>query len=199
MQLSIREGEEVKRIIALGIIFANLAFLGLLFYPSTNSSTEIKKAEFEPIEKEIKPSKEIDAQEIMDKLVRESKDERIQGFEITYDEAQMLMKIAMAEAGGDGVEGKAMVMAVILNRVEDDRFPDSIKGVIFQEHEFSPITDGRYYNAEPDVECHLALAEIEMGEYYTIDALYFENADKSWQQSNCEYLGTVGHHRFYKN
>ena len=189
----------MKKIIAWGLIFANLAFLGLLFYKTTNSSTENKKVEFEHIEKEIKPSKAVDAQEIMDKLVKTSKDERIQGFEITYDEAQMLMKIAMAEAGGDGVEGKAMVMAVILNRVEDDRFPDSIKGVIFQEHQFSPITDGRYYDAEPDVECHLALAQIEMGEYYTVDALYFENASANWQASNCKYLGTIGHHRFYCN
>ena len=59
------------------------------------------------------------------------------GFEITYDEAQMLMKLAMAEAESDGVVGRAMVMAVVLNRVEDDRFPDSIEGVIFQEHQFS--------------------------------------------------------------
>lgn len=199
MWLYNQEGGEVKRVLAWGIIFAYLAFLGVLFYSAVNSSTEIKEVEFEPIEKQIKPSKEINTQEIMDELVTESQEERIKGFEITYDEAQMLMKIAMAEAESDGIQGKAMVMAVILNRVEDDRFPDSIKGVIFQEHQFSPITDGRYYNAEPDVECHLALAEIEMGEYYTIDALYFENADKSWQQSKCEYLGTIGHHRFYKN
>ena len=189
----------MKRVIAWGLIFANLVFLGLLFYQTTNSSTEIKKAEFEPIEKEIKPSKEIDAQEIMDKLVRESKDERIQGFEITYDEAQMLMKIAQAEAGGDGKDGMAMVMAVVLNRVNDDRFPDSIEKVIFQDGQFSPISDGRYYKAEPDDECHLALAEIEMGNYDNVDALYFENASESWQSCNCIYLGTVGHHRFYKN
>lgn len=145
----------------------------------------------------------IDAQIIMDKLVTESQVENIKGFEITYEEAQMLMKIAMAEAEADGIEGKAMVMAVVLNRVADDRFPDSIEGVIFQKYngkyQFSPIGDGRYYTAEPDVECHLALAEIERGEYYGVDALYFENADSSWQAENCEYLGTVGHHRFYKN
>ena len=189
----------MKRVIAWGIIFAYLAFLGVLFYPVVNSSTEIKEVKFEPIEKQIEPSKEINAQEIMDELVTESQEERIKGFEITYDEAQMLMKIAMAEAESDGIQGKAMVMAVVLNRVEDDRFPDSIEEVIFQEHQFSPIADGRYEKAEPDVECHLALAEIERGEYDTVDALYFENASQSWQASNCEYLGTVGHHRFYKN
>ena len=108
------------------------------------------------------------------------------------------MKIAMAEAGGDGKHGMAMVMAVVLNRVNNENFPNSIEEVIFQEHQFSPIADGRYEKAEPDVECHLALAEIERGEYDTVDALYFENASDSWQASNCEYLGTVGHHRFYK-
>lgn len=188
----------MKRVMAWGIIFAYLAFLGILFYPVTNPPSEIKKVEFEPIEKQMEPYKEVNAQEIMNNLVKESPEERIKGFEITYDEAQMLMKIAMAEAEGDGTQGKAMVMAVVLNRVKDDRFPDNIEAVIFQEHQFSPIADGRYKKAEPDAECHLALAEIERGEYDTVDALYFENASESWQSKNCEYLGTVGHHRFYK-
>lgn len=172
-----------------GIIFVLTALFSffnntLIIYPMEN-----KKLKLEPL----------DAQIIMDNLVRASEEKRIQGFEITYDEAQMLMKIAMAEAEADGTHGKAMVMAVVLNRVNDDRFPDSIEGVIFQDGEFSPISDGRYYDAEPDIECHLALAQIEMGEYDTVDALYFENAGDCWQSNNCEYLGTVGHHKFYKN
>lgn len=198
MWLYNQEGGEVKRVIAWGIIFAYLAFLGILIYPLANSSPKIKQVEFEPIEEQKKACKEITAQEMMDNLVTESTEHRIRGFEITYDEAQMLMKIAQAEAGGDGKDGMAMVMAVVLNRVEDERFPDSIEGVIFQEHQFSPIKDGRYYEAEPDAECHMALAEIERGEYDTVDALYFENASESWQSKNCVYLGSVGHHRFYK-
>lgn len=189
----------MKKVLAWGIIFAYLAILGLLLFPVTNTPYEIKKVKFEPIEKQIEAHEEISAQEIMDELVTESKEERIKGFEITYDEAQMLMKIAQAEAGGDGKDGMAMVMAVILNRVSDDRFPDSIEGVIFQEGQFSAIADGRYYTAEPDINCHLALSEIERGEFDIIDALYFENAGSCWQSNNCEYLGTIGHHRFYKN
>lgn len=112
------------------------------------------------------------------------------------------MKVAQAEAGIDGREGMAMIMAVVLNRLKDERFPNDIEGVIFHiykgHYQFSTIADGKYYDAIPDIECHLALADIEMGEYDTVDAIYFENAEQSWQQSNCEYLGTVGHHRFYK-
>ena len=186
----------MKRVLVWGIFFVISCLFEIFNRPMVNNPIEIKTVKFEAIE----PQKTIDAQGIMDELVKESQDEHRQGdMGITYEEAQMLMKIAMAEAESDGVEGKAMVMAVILNRVNDDRFPDSIEGVIFQEGQFSPIADGRYKKAVPDVECNLALAEIEMGEYNTVDALYFENAGSCWQSKNCIYLGTVGHHKFYKN
>lgn len=188
----------MKKVLVWGIIFVYLAFIGILFYIATNSSTKEIKVEFEPIEQQKEVYEEVTEQKIMDNLVTKTTEHRIRGFEITYDEAQMLMKIAQAEAEIDGKDGMAMVMAVVLNRVEDDRFPDSIEGVIFQEHQFSPISDGRYYTSEPDAECHMALAEIEKGEYDTVEAIYFENAEESWQSKNCEYLGTVGHHRFYK-
>lgn len=186
----------MKRVLVWGFIFAYLAFLGFLFYSMINEPSEIKKVEFEPIEKQMRVYNE---QEIMDNLVMESQEVPQNDSGITYDEAQMLMKIAMAEAESDGIEGKAMVMAVILNRVNDDRFPDTIEGVIFQDHQFSPIKDGRYEKAEPDIECHLALAEIEKGNYSDVEALYFENASDSWQARNCKYLYTIGHHRFYTN
>ena len=60
------------------------------------------------------------------------------------EDAYLLEKIAMAEAEGEGVEGKALVMLVVLNRVWSDRFPDTIEEVIFQRSssgvlQFSPM------------------------------------------------------------
>ena len=49
------------------------------------------------------------------------------------EDAYLLEKIAMAEAEGEGVEGKALVMLVVLNRVWSDRFPDTIEEVIFRD------------------------------------------------------------------
>lgn len=180
-----------KRII--GEIIILTALFSIFTIKVIDLPTEEIKVEYEALNDE-KP----DTQEIMDKLVKESEAVNMNDAEITYDEAQMLMKMAMAEAEGDGVEGKAMVMAVIMNRVKDKRFPNTIKEVIYQNRQFSPIKDGRYDKAVPDNECHLALAEIEQGKYDDIEALYFENASNSWQASNCEYLYTIGHHRFYK-
>ncbi len=184
----------MKRVLGmLGVLFF-LAFMAVISVFNTQageySENEIK-VEFEPL----------DAQMMMDIIVRETETGTLErpDEEMTFEEAQELMKIAMAEAESDGIEGKAMVMAVVLNRVKDERFPNTVHDVIFQEKQFSPISDGRYYRVTPDVECHLALAEIEKGTYSHIDALYFENASASWQAKNCEYLYTVGHHRFYKN
>ena len=118
----------------------------------------------------------------------------------TYEEAQMLMKLAYAEAGVDGQEGMAAVMMVVVNRVADPNFPNSIKEVIFQKNpvQFSSTVDGNYDKADPDSDCHLALAGVEAGNYNYIQAIYFENAKSSWQSKKCEYLYTIGHHRFYK-
>ena len=187
----------MKRVLGMGIFLCFMRLFWLFNNPVIISPDEDIKPKFEPLEEQMSisdkyPPAEEFAIEYETGIITNTID-------IDYDDAQMLMKIAMAEAEGDGIEGKAMVMAVIMNRVKDDRFPDTIEGVIFQEHQCSPIKDGRYEKAEPDIECHLALAEIEMGNYSDIEALYFENAQESWQQNNCEYLYTVGHHRFYKN
>ena len=43
----------------------------------------------------------------------------------------MLLKLAMAEAEGESTEGKALVIRVVLNRVQSEDFPGSVEEVIF--------------------------------------------------------------------
>lgn len=63
------------------------------------------------------------------------------------EDAEILLKIAMAEAEGESVEGKALVMLVVLNRVWSEGFPDSISEVVFQDGQFTPTEEGgRYWN-----------------------------------------------------
>lgn len=116
------------------------------------------------------------------------------------EESRMLMKIAMAEAEGESVEGKALVMLVVLNGVWSDDFPDTIEEVIFQPKQFSPVTEGgRYYTTEPDSECYEALELVMGGWDESRGALYFESCEKSsWHSENLEYLYQVGNHKFYR-
>ena len=64
--------------------------------------------------------------------------------QITEEEQLLLMKIAQAEAGNQGEEGMWLVMSVIMNRVDSPDFPDSIKEVIFQDYQFTSVTDDNY-------------------------------------------------------
>lgn len=125
------------------------------------------------------------------------------------DESYLLAKIAMAEAEGEGVEGKAMVIMVVLNRVWAEGFPGTIEDVIFEYSEekdiyqFSPVAPGgRWWTTEPDEECWEALRLIMVEKWDESEgALYFEatyNGEETWHSKNLGYIKTVGNHNFYK-
>lgn len=80
--------------------------------------------------------------------------------EIHEDELQMLAILVMAEAGNQDFKGKRLVVDVVLNRVDDSRWPDTISEVINQKGQFSPMTDGGFERAAQTVtqECFDAVS-----------------------------------------
>lgn len=136
----------------------------------------------------------------LDYLTGEIYHETENGLEIGAEDTQMLKQIAMAEAEGEGIYGKALVMGVVLNRMRSDEFPDTVEGVIFQSQQFSVVLDGgRYYSVIPDQECAEALELIESGWDETEGAMYFESCGgDSWHSRNLELLYQYGNHRFYR-
>lgn len=81
----------------------------------------------------------------------------IHSMDFDANDAYLLEKIAMAEAESEDTEGKALVMLVVLNRVWDTRFPDTIEEVIMQDGAFTPVSNGRYDKVEPDADCMKAM------------------------------------------
>lgn len=118
--------------------------------------------------------------------------------ELTAEDELVLMKIAKAEAGNQGVEGKELVMRVILNRVENSSFPNTIKQVVFAEGQFSPVSSGYYEMSNPDEECYEALKWIKRGDYKDMPALYFNNSKGDWMSQNKEFLFQHRGHYFYR-
>lgn len=116
------------------------------------------------------------------------------------EDTDILLKIAMAEAEGEGVKGKALVMLVVLNRVWSDEFPGTIEEVVFQRGQFTPTAEGgRYWTTEPDEECYEALELIESGWDESRGALYFESCDgDTWHSRNLEKIFEYGNHKFYR-
>ena len=118
-----------------------------------------------------------------------------------YEDSYLLAKIAMAEAESCSTQTKTLVIMCVLNRVCSDEFPDTIKEVIFQENQFSPISDGRWDRVEPNEDCYEAVKIVMEAEYdYSGGALYFEScADKdNWHSRNLEFLYESEGIRFYK-
>lgn len=115
------------------------------------------------------------------------------------EDAEILLKVAMAEAEGETVEGKALVMLVVLNRVWSDDFPDTIEDVVFQQNQFTTTKDGgRYWTTEPDEGCYEALELVLSGWDESQGAMYFESCkNSSWHSENLTLLFEYGNHRFY--
>lgn len=114
-----------------------------------------------------------------------------------------LSRIIHAEAQGESYEGKVAVGNVIVNRVNNGKFPNSIKGVIFDKQDgytqFSPVIDGTIYNT-PNAESIKAATDVLNGARPVGNALYFLNPRKStnfWITKNRQYIKTIGLHDFY--
>ena len=119
--------------------------------------------------------------------------------EINADDAYMLCKIAMAEAEGEDVEGKALVMLVVLNRTKAEGFPDTVSEVIYEKGQFTPVANGRFQKVEPNKECFEALQMIVSEKWDgSLGATYFESESSStWHRDNLNYLYSHGGHDFY--
>ena len=75
-------------------------------------------------------------------------------------ELELLACLVYAEAGIEDLHGKQLVVDVVLNRVDSDRFPDTITDVIYEKNQFSTVTDGALDRAFNEVtqECYDAVA-----------------------------------------
>lgn len=130
-----------------------------------------------------------------------------QGEVLTEDEFQVLCRIVEAEAGGEDVDGRVLVANVILNRVENEAFPDTVKDVVFQKNngtfQFSPLYDGRYQRVQVSKETEEAVQRALLGEDHSKGALYFVSRKAAapekmkWFDTHLTRLFEHGGHEFF--
>ena len=112
-----------------------------------------------------------------------------------------LQKVALAEAKCDGVKGMALVMKVILNRLDSKKFPNSVMAIVTQKNQFSTYYNGNYNKAKLCDESYEALELVLTGWDESYGALYFEHNPKgkaTWQRKNLTTLFTYKGHTFSK-
>lgn len=119
--------------------------------------------------------------------------------EISYQDTQLLMMVASAEALNQGTDGMKKVMEVILNRVESPDFPNTIQEVIYQSGQFESVTNGAIYKAEITPEVRQALAEVEKNRNADKDIVAFEtSANGRTLEKYFDYMYTLEDHDFYQ-
>lgn len=114
---------------------------------------------------------------------------------------QLMARAINGEARGEPYEGQVAVGAVILNRVKDSRFPNSISGVIYQPGAFTAVSDGQINASISEGSTVYKAAQDAMNGWDpTGGCVYYFNPDTAtnkWIWSR-PLIKTIGKHRFCK-
>jgi spore germination cell wall hydrolase CwlJ-like protein len=88
----------------------------------------------------------------------------------TKAELRLLSALIYCEANAEIYKGKLAVGIVVMNRVKSNLYPDTIKNVIYQRYQFSPVSNGSLKKA---------LAEYDKGNFTSEDELECIKAAKA--------------------
>lgn len=122
---------------------------------------------------------EIPTEETAEQVVVEETPEALTGnsFSLEDQEYQVLLKIVEAEAGCEDTEGRMLVANVVMNRVRNGYFPNTVTEVVYQRQDgtaqFSPVSDGRIDTVNVSQGTIDAVARVMNGEDISQGALFF--------------------------
>ena len=162
------------------------------------TSTNISDVEAKCLEYEKKIQDEEIARQLAAIQAMQAGDEiNYSGTKLDYTQTDLAMLAAIieCEAGNQSYEGKLAVASVIINRVLNPRFGDSISSVIYASGQFSPVASGRFaivLARGASDECKAAALSALNGNLNT-SALYFH----VYRPGKDEGGTVIGDHVFY--
>ncbi|MBA1335221.1 MAG: Spore cortex-lytic enzyme, lytic transglycosylase SleB [Firmicutes bacterium] len=112
---------------------------------------------------------------------------------------ELMAKMVHGESRGEPFEGQVAVAAVILNRVRDSRFPNTVSGVIYEPGAFTALQDGQFY-LTPNATAYKAVDQAIKGWDASGGALFYFNpatATSKWVWTR-QIIKKIGKHYFAK-
>lgn len=94
--------------------------------------------------------------------------------EIYADSLELMAVCVEAEAGNQPLDGRRMVVDVILNRMDSAEFPNTIHGVITQPYHFTSYWDGGMSRVTEPSEETLRAVQMELKERGWPGLLYYD-------------------------
>ncbi|TXC92979.1 cell wall hydrolase [Metabacillus litoralis] len=120
-----------------------------------------------------------------------------QALSISKEEKALLARLVHAEAKGEPYVGKVAVANVVINRVEHEQFPDTVREVIYQKNAFQPVQNESIDEAADD-EAENAVTEALALNKSEDKSLYFYNPDTAtdeWIRTR-DVTKVIGNHVF---
>ena len=148
---------------------------------------------------------EIPTEETAEQVVVEETPEALTGnsFSLEDQEYQVLLKIVEAEAGCEDTEGRMLVANVVMNRVRNGYFPNTVTEVVYQRQDgtaqSSPVSDGRIDTVNVSQGTIDAVARVMNGEDISQGALFFRSvrSRSGWFDQKLSRVLEHGNHIFY--
>ena len=91
---------------------------------------------------------------------------------VSNEDIELLALVTMAEAEGESEEGKRMIIDTILNRVDSERFDNTISEVIYAPNQFTSMRNGRVDRCYVADDIYQLVIE-ELTNRTNYDVLYF--------------------------
>lgn len=116
---------------------------------------------------------------------------------LSQNDIRLLAQAVHAEGRGEPYIGQVAIAAVILNRLESEKFPNSVSGIIFQPQAFEAVADGQIW-LSPDETALKAVKDALNGWDPSGGALYYFNparATSKWIWSRPQ-IRRIGKHIF---
>lgn len=93
-------------------------------------------------------------------------------FELPDWNFDLFARVIECEAGNQGTLGKRLVCDVILNRIDNERFPNTLEGVIYQKNQFECLIRSWFWS-RPVPKENYEIIEKELQERTHDDILFF--------------------------
>lgn len=132
-------------------------------------------------------------------MINKKKEEKLPIINYTEEEFNLLCRLIEAEAKGESYQGKIAVANVVINRVKDSRFPNTITNVIYAPRQFSPVSNGAIYNIPSEDSVNAATAALygevqpEAKDAFYFWAKYVKKSNWIWTR---QLTGIIGNHCF---
>lgn len=114
--------------------------------------------------------------------------------DVTMQDTALIASLVLAEADGESEYGKRLVIDTVLNRVESDDFPNTIREVVYQPYHYSSVWDGRIGDFS-DIDDAFDLVVEELINRTNSDVIFFRTErfheyGTPWQKVGNHYFST---------